>query len=255
VFNAKFIYPMRNAEQAARYKQSGSGGLLLYGPPGTGKTLLVRALAGEMGAPVYTVKPSEIMSKWVGEAEQNMAALFAEAASHPVSLVFIDEIDALLPARGGEGGGVMERLVPQILAELDGFERRRNRMLFLGATNEPWAIDRAVLRPGRLDELCYVDLPDQNARRLILESNLDGVPLAQDVDIAHLAEACEGYTGADLFGLAMKATQAAYLELIETGNERPVSQEDFEQVMQGMRRTVTPEMLARYQAFRQGKAN
>ncbi len=249
-FNAKFIYPLRHPEAAARYKQSGSGGLLLFGPPGTGKTFLVRALASEIGAPIFTVKPSDIMSKYVGESEQNLSTLFEQANLHEVALIFIDEIDALAPARKGGSDSVMEQLVPQLLAELDGFERRSNKLLFLGATNEPWSLDAAIMRPGRFDELVYVGLPELEARQQMLVTHLDGVPLDADVAIGEIAEMTEGYTGADLFGISVKATQAAYIELIETGRERPVSLADFEQTLAQTPRSVTRQMLERYAAFR-----
>lgn len=253
-FKAKFLYPLRHPEAAARYKQTGAGGMLLYGPPGTGKTYLVRALAGELGAPVFTVKPSEILSKWVGESEQNLAKLFEQANHHPAALIFIDEIDALAPARSGGGGdSVMERLVPQLLAELDGFARRSNRLLFLGASNEPWALDPAMMRPGRFDELCFVGLPDSAARETMLAGHLEGVPVSREVKLAELAELTAGYTGADLFGISMKATQAAYVELIETGRERPVDRTDFEQAIAGTPHSVTPRMLQRYQDFAAGR--
>lgn len=253
-FNAKFIYPLRNPDAAARYKQTGSGGVLLYGPPGTGKTFLVRALAGELGAPVFIVKPSEIMSKFVGETEQNMAALFEEASRHPVSLIFIDEIDALAPMRTGNGDNVMERLVPQLLAELDGFTQRKNKILFLGATNEPWALDPAMMRPGRFDELCYVGLPERAARHQILANQLTDVPLDQDIDLDQLAEMTDGCSGADLLGLTMKATQTAYIELIETGGERPVNLADFSRALAEMPRSVTPAMLTKFKSFRTGNS-
>ena len=248
-FKAKFIYPLKDPVNAKKYKQSGAGGMLLYGPPGTGKTFLVRALASELGAPVFIVKPSEIMDKYVGGSEKNLADLFEEARQHPLALIFIDEIDALAPSRTDNNDSVSQRLVPQLLAELDGFTGNDNKLLFLGATNEPWSIDKAVMRPGRFDELCYVDLPNADARSQILTQHLDGVPLHENLKITDIATLTDGYSGADLSGLCLKATQAPYIELMETGNARNVNISDFETAISAMPKSVTQEMLDRYQHF------
>jgi len=248
-FKAKFLYPLKDPVNAKKYKQSGAGGMLLYGPPGTGKTFLVRALASELGAPVFVIKPSEIMDKYVGGSEQNLAALFDEARQHPLALVFIDEIDALAPSRTDNNDSVSQRLVPQLLAELDGFTANDNKLLFLGATNEPWSLDKAIMRPGRFDELCYVDLPSTGARTQILTQHLEGVPLQSSLNISNISDLTEGYSGADLFGLCMKATQAPYIELMETGVARDVALNDFETAILGMPRSINQEMLDRYQNF------
>lgn len=250
-FKAKFIYPLRHPEQAARYNQSGGGGILLYGPPGTGKTFLARALAGELQAPVFSVRPSEIMGPYVGESEQNLAELFSEARKHPLAVIFVDEIDALAPSRSGEAHDVMKRLVPQLLAELDGFQRHDNRLVFIGATNEPWSLDPALMRPGRFDELAYVGLPNTRAREQILAANLKEVYLEPGLTPATIAELTEGYSGADLFGLCLNTPQYAYLDLCENGVERPVTLEDFRRAIAAQPPSVTEEMLAKYAAFGQ----
>ena len=160
----KLLYPFQHPELAEQYGIHPGGGILLYGPPGTGKTMIARAVAGEIDAVFFAIKPSEIMSQWVGVAEQNLAKLFATADSYPVSVIFIDELESLAPKRRNSNSTVMQRVVPQLLAELDGFEKRHNALLMIGATNEPWAIDSAILRPGRLDRLVYVAPPDAAAR-------------------------------------------------------------------------------------------
>ncbi|MFV2068502.1 MAG: AAA family ATPase, partial [Pirellulales bacterium] len=141
----RLIYPLEHPEKARRYRIKRGGGLLLYGPPGTGKTLLARAVAGEIEADFFTAKPSELMSKWVGDAERNVARLFDEARQSPRAVIFIDEVEAMVPARRSSASTVMQRVVPQVLAELQGVRTEEGTLLFMGATNEPWAIDPAAL--------------------------------------------------------------------------------------------------------------
>lgn len=257
----KMIYPYTHPEEAARYGIKRGGGVLLYGPPGTGKTLLARATAGEIDAAFFTVKPSEIMSKWVGDSEQNIDKLFATARAHERSIVFIDEIEALVPARReAQSGGVMTRLVPQILAELEGFDSAgKNPLLFLGATNEPWSLDPAVLRPGRFDEKIYVGLPDWAARLKMLEIHLKKRPLADDVDLEYLADLTEGYSGADVKNLCEKAAADVFLRAVRGGGGAggagpPISLKDLEAVLAEIRPSVRPADLVRFEAYRRGGA-
>ena len=249
----KLIYPFVYPEQAAHFGIRRGGGILLYGPPGTGKTLIARAVAGEVEAPFFSVKPSEIMSKWVGEAEQNVERLFDAARAYDRSVVFIDEVEALVPKRRSSGSTVMQRVVPQILAELEGFEEREGALLFIGATNEPWALDPAVLRPGRFDERIYVPLPDPAARRSILELNLHDRPLAEDVDLDRLAERLAGHSGADIVNVCGKACAIPFIEAVERGVERDVAMGDFEAVMAGARPSVSRKDVARFERFRFGE--
>jgi transitional endoplasmic reticulum ATPase len=249
----KLIYPFVYPEKAERFGVRKGGGILLYGPPGTGKTMIARAVAGEVDAPFFPVKPSEVMSKWVGEAEQNVERLFATARSYPRSVIFIDEVEALVPKRRSSGSTVMQRLVPQILAELEGFEEREGALLFVGATNEPWALDPAVLRPGRFDEKVYVPLPDLAARRRILELNLRERPLAPDVDLGALAEALERYSGADIVNICGKACAIPFIEAIERGVDRDVTLGDFRQVMAQAKPSVSGKEVQKYERFRFGE--
>jgi transitional endoplasmic reticulum ATPase len=245
----KLIYPYRFPEKAARYGIQAGGGILLYGPPGTGKTMIARAVAGEIDAAFYAIKPSAIMSEWVGVAERNIARLFAEAGSHALSIVFIDELESLTPRRRSSGSSVMVRVVPQILAELDGFRKRANPMLFIGATNEPWAIDSAILRPGRLDRLIYVPPPDQPARRQIFSLNLKNVPLAPDVDLDGLASATGRFSGADMTGLCKRVCEKVFIEAIQQGVQREIGQADFESVLTEMRPSISEDDLRIYSKF------
>ncbi|GAB4496674.1 MAG: hypothetical protein OHK0052_06960 [Anaerolineales bacterium] len=245
----KLLYPFSHPEIAAEYRIQPGGGILLYGPPGTGKTLIARAVAGEIDAAFFAIKPSEIMSQWVGLAEKNIQRLFAEAAQYPLSVIFIDEMEALAPRRRGQGSTVMARVVPQILAELDGFEKRTNPLLLIGATNEPWAIDAAILRPGRLDRLIYIPPPDSAARQKILELNLRDVPLEAALPLESIAARTAGFSGADMAALARRARERVFTEAVRVGQPRPINLADFEALLQEIRPSVSPQDLALYEAF------
>ena len=251
----KLIYPFTHPEQAEKFGIRRGGGILLFGPPGTGKTLIARAVAGEVDATFFSVKPSEIMSKWVGEAEQNVAQLFALARAEPRSVIFIDEVEALVPKRRSSGSTVMQRVVPQFLAELEGFDRHEDEgaLLFIGATNEPWSLDPAVMRPGRFDEKIYVPLPDSAARRRILKLNLSNRPLAADVDLDTLAEWLEGYSGADVVNVCRKACAIPFLNAVEDGLERDVTMADFQEVLAEVKPSVSLKEVRKYEKFHLGE--
>jgi len=223
-------------------------GFLLYGPPGTGKTLLAKATAKESEANFIATKSSDLLSKWYGESEQQIARLFARARQVAPTVIFIDELDSLVPARGGGMGEpqVTERVVNQILSEMDGLEELNNVVL-IGATNRPNLIDPALLRPGRFDELVYVGPPDTAGRRRILAIHTKRMPLAKDVDLEDLARRTENFTGADLEDLVRRAGLTALRRDLEEGQ---VTKADFELALSETRASVTEEMLNDYARIR-----
>lgn len=245
----KLLYPFQHSELAENYGIKPGGGLLLYGPPGTGKTMIARAVAGEIDAAFFAIKPSEIMSQWVGVAEQNIQKLFSLADAFPISVIFIDEIESLTPKRRGSSSTVMQRVVPQILAEMDGIETRKNTLLMIGATNEPWAIDSALLRPGRLDRMIYIAPPDQAARKRILELNLAQKPLASEVSLHVLAGRTVGFSGADMAALAHRAAERAFYHAITSDDTRQITQEDFDSVLSAMHSSIDGKDLSRFESF------
>jgi transitional endoplasmic reticulum ATPase len=237
--------PLKHPDAFRRLGIRPAKGFLLYGPPGTGKTLLAKAAARESQANFIATKSSDLLSKWYGESEQQIARLFARARQVAPTVIFIDELDSLVPARGGSFGEpqVTERVVNTILAEMDGLEELQGVVL-IGATNRPNLIDPALLRPGRLDELVYVGPPDIAGRRRILAIHAKGMPLADDVDLEVLARRTERFTGADLEDLTRRAGLTALRR--DLGNAQ-VSMSDFEAALAETRASVTPEMLIEYE--------
>jgi len=246
----KMIYPFRHPELAQRYGIDVGGGMLLYGPPGTGKTMIAKAVACELDATMFVISPAQIMSKWVGEAEQNVRKLFEAAKAEPKSVIFMDEVEALVPKRRGQQSTVMQRVVPQILQELEGFDRRPGRaLLFLGATNEPWSLDTAMLRPGRLDAKVYVPLPDAEARFKLWELYLGKRPLADDVDFARLVELTAGYSGADIKAIAARAATRPFLESVGGAPPRNITMEDVLAVLAETPPSVSPADVKKFEQW------
>lgn len=237
--------PLKHAEAFKRLGIRPAKGFLLYGPPGTGKTLLAKAAARESEANFIAIKSSDLLSKWYGESEQQISRLFARARQVAPTVIFIDELDSLVPARGGGLGEpqVTERVVNTILAEMDGLEELQGVVL-IGATNRPNLIDPALLRPGRLDELVYVGPPDVAGRRRILAIHAKRMPLSADVDLEDLARRTERFTGADLEDLTRRAGLTA---LRRDLSNTEVTMADFDAALKETRASVTPEMLIEYE--------
>src|SRR5687767_13372460 len=251
----KMIYPFQHPELAARFDIRAGGGVLMYGPPGTGKTMLAKATAGEIDATFFRISPADVLSKWVGEAEQNIKKLFDAAAAEPRSIIFIDEIEALVPARRDEGSSVMQRVVPQILQGVEGFDKKAGRpILMMGATNVPWQLDPAMLRPGRFDEKVYIPLPDLPARRKMLEIHLSKRPVAPDVNLDALAVKLDGFSGADIKYLCDRSATIPFLRSVASGEEGEITQAVIDDALADTAPSVTPEMLKRFEEWARADA-
>merc|ERR1719313_88282 len=210
-------YPVEHPEKFEKFGMPPSRGCLFYGPPGCGKTLLAKAIANECQANFISIKGPELLTMWFGESEANVREVFDKARSSAPCVLFFDELDSIASARGsssGDAGGAGDRVINQILTEMDGMGSKKS-VFIIGATNRPDIIDPAVLRPGRLDQLIYIPLPDEGSRFNILKSCLRKSPLSPDVDLAYMAKMTPGYSGADLTEICQRSAKMAIRESIE----------------------------------------
>jgi transitional endoplasmic reticulum ATPase len=240
------LWPLQHPETFARLGVDPPRGVLLYGPPGTGKTFVVRALASTGRLSVHAVKGSELMDKWVGSSEKAVRELFRRARDSAPSLVFLDEIDALAPRRGqSHDSGVTDRVVAALLTELDGIEPLRD-VVVLGATNRPELIDPALLRPGRLERLVFVEPPDADARYQILKTAGKSVPLSDEVDLKTVAGELEGYSAADCVALLRESALTAMRRSIDAAD---VTAADVATAKSNVRPSLDPAQVEALRAF------
>ncbi len=244
------LWPLQHPDTFARLGVDPPKGVLLYGPPGCGKTFVVRALASSGRLSVHAVKGAELMDKWVGSSEKAVRELFRRARDSAPSLVFLDEIDALAPRRGQSfDSGVTDRVVSAMLTELDGIEPLRD-VVVLGATNRPELIDPALLRPGRLEKLVFVEPPDAEARREILRTAGKSVPLSADVDLEQLAGELDGYSAADCVALLREAALTAMRRSIDAAD---VTAADVDVALKNVRPSLDPVQVESLRAFAAGR--
>src|SRR5436853_3319497 len=240
-------WPLKKPEVFKRVGVEPPKGILLFGPPGCGKTMLARAVATESEANFISIKGPELFSKWVGESEKAIREVFRKGRTAAPSIIFFDELDSVVPRRGTGFGdsGVSERVMSQLLTELDGIESLDN-VVIIGATNRPDIIDQAILRPGRFDRLIYVPAPDHATRLNILKIHTRNMPLARDVDLEQITHQAAGYSGADLEAVSREAGLISLRRDIDT---KSVTIEDFRDALERVRPSVTPEMEDLYQGF------
>lgn len=266
-------YPVEHPEMFEKYGMSPSKGVLFYGPPGSGKTLLAKAIANECQANFISVKGPELLTMWFGESESNVREVFDKARQAAPCVLFFDELDSIARARGssaGDAGGAGDRVINQILTEIDGVGVKKN-VFVIGATNRPDVLDPAIMRPGRLDQLVYIPLPDEESRVQIFKAALKKSPVAEDVSLEALAKALEGYSGADITEICQRACKLAIREAIfkeqeaekrrlenpdsmEEEEEDPVpyiTRSHFEEAMKYARRSVTDADVRKYEMFAQ----
>ena len=235
----KAIYPHRYPELYEKLRKRSGGGILLYGLPGTGKTLIAEAIAHETGASFFSVKCSDLGSKWFGETEQNIRDVFEAAREAKNAVIFFDEIEAYASNR--RDNSAMERSIPEFLAQMQGVgdSNREERILIIGATNKPWRLDGAFLRPGRFDDKIYVPLPDEKARRKIIDDRVLGVPMEEGIDFETLAKITDGYNGADMDYLCEKAKEFALHRVIQDKDtNETLTKADFDLAIECVKSSV-----------------
>jgi len=265
------MYPVQYAHKYAKFGMNPSRGVLLYGPSGCGKTLMAKAIANEAKLNFISVKGPELLSMWMGESESNVRELFSKARGAAPCILFFDEIDSIAKPRGsgGSSGEAGDRIVNQILTEMDGVGARKN-VICIGASNRPDMLDPAVCRPGRLDQLVYIPVPDRSSRIKIFESCLRKSPLDEAVNIEAMADATQGFSGADLNEICQRACKLAIREEISQWKAWADTQADpknpsapfeskvhtitvahFEEAFRFARRSVSDKDVRKYEVFRQ----
>lgn len=270
-------YPVEHPEKFLKFGMTPSRGVLFYGPPGCGKTLLAKAIANECQANFISIKGPELLTMWFGESEANVREVFDKARQAAPCVLFFDELDSIAKSRGGsggDGGGASDRVINQVLTEMDGMGAKKN-VFIIGATNRPDIIDPAVLRPGRLDQLIYIPLPDEKSRINILKAALRKSPISKDVDVNFLAKMTHGFSGADLTEICQRACKLAIRESIEKDINRErerkangmteemeteadfedlvpeITRGHFEEAMKFARRSVSDNDIRKYEMFSQ----
>lgn len=249
----RVILPILRPDVYQKFKKKSGGGILLYGPPGTGKTMIAKAIAHETKAKFYSVKCSDIVSKWFGESEQKIKSLFETARKDENAIIFFDEFESLASKRTSDSNSAMNRIVPELLAEMQGFSESKNNLLLLAATNRPWDIDSALMRPGRFNEKIYIDLPDAPARKYIIDKKLKDIPMEDDVDINYIVKITEGYNAADVgeFCERLKDNPIRKSIAATDGTYFKVTNEDVVYAKNKVKTSVQKEDIDKLNKFRQ----
>ena len=222
----KIIKPLANADLFAAYGKKIGGGILLYGPPGCGKTFIAKATAGEINANFINIGLNDILDMWQGASERNLNKYFEFARSKQPCVIFFDEVDALGAKRSDLRGTTGKTIINQFLSELDGLNSQNDGLLVIGATNTPWHLDSAFLRPGRFDRIIFVPPPDEASRSSIVKLKLDNRP-QQGIDYNKIAKVTKEFSGADINAMIDIAVELVLEEALQTGNPRPLTTKDI----------------------------
>jgi len=269
------LYPIEHPDKFHKFGMQPSKGVLFYGPPGCGKTLLAKAVAHECSSNFISIKGPELLTMWFGESEANVREVFDKARGASPCVLFFDELDSVGVARGGsqgDAGGAGDRVLNQLLTEMDGVGAKKN-LFFIGATNRPDILDEALIRPGRLDQLIYIPLPDKPSRVSVLKAVLRKSPTHPNINFEFLGDLTDGFTGADITELCQRATKAAIRESIEADEQRKallkenpdgdqamaeamedpvpvITRKHFEEALAAARKSVSAYDLDKFEQFR-----
>lgn len=251
-FREKIVLAFQHRELYEKYGKKAGGGILLYGLPGTGKTMFAEAASNETDALFIPIKCSDIKSKWYGESEANVKKIFDKARKAGNAIIFFDEFEAIGAKRTDSSDNGNNDLVPQILAEMQGIGSYggKGTIVVIAATNKPWAIDSAFLRPGRFDEKIYIPLPDFEARKRLFELKLKNVP-QEKIDYDYLASITENFSGADIYAFCDKLKMNAINESIKTNIDCPITMKTVEEVKQTVKSSVSTEDIEKLLEFRE----
>ena len=250
IFKEKVILPFEHPDLFEKFNKKIGGGILLYGLPGTGKTLFAEAASNEIDALFIPIKCSDIKSKWYGESEKKVKSIFDKARSSNKAIIFFDEFEAIGSKRNDNNLDGNNDLVPEILAEMQGINKKSNSMvLVIAATNRPWAIDSAFLRPGRFDEKIYIPLPDFKARKAMFKIYLNNLPISKDIDYNYLAKITNNYNGADIKEFCEKLKMIAIKESLKSNVEHFISMKDVYCVEKKIKTSVSEEDILKIKEF------
>jgi len=249
----RVVLPIKHKEIYDKYGKSVGGGILLFGLPGTGKTMFAQAVATELDAKFFSVRCSDIQSKWYGEAEKNVRDLFAKARACQRAVIFFDEFDSL-GGRRTESNQDSASTVQEILTQMQGVEKNKNMLLVIAATNCPWALDGALLRPGRFNEKIYIPLPDKQAILFILKKELKGCPMTSDIDLSSIADRLVGCNGADIVEFCEKIKMKLIREEIEynADNSKPkpeIDKDELNEILSKTKSSVLPRDVIQIEKF------
>jgi len=245
------MLPLERKEIAYSYGIKPPAGILLFGPPGTGKTMLMRTLAKELKYSFMEVKCSQILSQWYGESEKNIKEVFDNARKNAPSILFFDEIDGIAKKRSNDSlDEVGPRVLSELLQQIDGATKTNKMVMVVGATNRPNDLDAAILRPGRLDKIIYMHLPDPDARKAIFEVHLRGLPLSDDIDLDKMVKKTERFSGADIKNIVSEAKGIAAKEASKKGVIIPISMEHFMQIIKNVKPSTGFAQIDEYESFR-----
>ena len=250
-FKEKVILPFEHPELFKKFGKKAGGGILLYGLPGTGKTMFAEAASNELNALFLSIKCSDIKSKWYGESEQNIKNIFDKARKAKRAIIFFDEFEAIGAKRTDNSENGNNDLVPEILAEMQGVGTNNSNctIMVIAATNKPWAIDSAFLRPGRFDEMIYIPLPDFESRKKLFELQLSKLPVADDLDYDYLVKITEGFNGADIIEVCEKLKMSAIKDSLAKGSEQTIGMDDVERIEKTIRSSVSFEDVEALKKF------
>ena len=244
------VYPFKYQDIYKAFKRDSGGGILLYGAPGTGKTMIAKAIANEIDAKFFSIKCSDIVSKWFGESERKVKEIFESANRYKKSIIFFDEFDSLGSDRENKGLQGNNRIVSELLSQIDGFDSNPNStILLIASTNKPWNIDSALLRSGRFNKKIYVGLPNQNSRLSLLIHQLKDIP-TDNIDYNKIVDRTDGYSSADIVELCNEAKDLAIGRSIKLENISPITNKDFDKAISTVSSTIVKTELEQLENFK-----